>query len=120
MKLQGGLHEVITREVEIECLPDDIPEQFTVDVTELMMGQNIRASEIPMSGSITLVSTADAVISHVVAMRAEEVATPVEGAGPAAAAEPEVVKKGKKEEEGAEPAKGGKDAKPAAKDTKKK
>src|SRR5271168_1780850 len=45
VKLHGGLHELITREVEIECLPDDIPEQFTVDVTELMIGQSIRASE---------------------------------------------------------------------------
>jgi large subunit ribosomal protein L25 len=123
VKLQGGLHEVITREVEIECLPDDIPEQFTVEVSALMMGQSIRAGEIPMTGSITLVSNSDAVISHVVALRAEEVVAPVEGAAPAAAAEPEVVKKGKKEEEGAaEPAKGAKEAKPAAKekDTKKK
>jgi len=66
------------------------------------------------------------VISHIVTMRAEEVVAPVEGAAPAAAAEPEVLKKGKKEEEGAEPGAkaGGKDAKPAAakpaKDAKKK
>ena len=45
VKLQGGLHEVITREMEIECLPDDIPEEFTVDVSELMIGQSIRASD---------------------------------------------------------------------------
>src|SRR5882762_3592011 len=43
VKLQGGLHELITREVEIECLPDDIPEHFTVDATELMIGGSIRA-----------------------------------------------------------------------------
>ncbi len=126
VKLQGGLHELITREIEIECLPDDIPEQFVVDVSALMIGQSIRAGEIPLTGSMTLVSNADSVISHIVTMRAEEVATPVEGAAPAAAAEPEVLKKGKKEEEGAEPAAkaGGKDAKPAAakpaKDAKKK
>jgi large subunit ribosomal protein L25 len=119
VKLQGGLHEVITREIEIECLPDDIPEQFTVDVSGLMIGQSIRASEVPMAGSMTLVSNPDAVISHIVTMKAEEVAAPVEGAAPAATSEPEVMKKGKKEEEGAEPAKGGA-AKPAAKDTKKK
>jgi large subunit ribosomal protein L25 len=104
VKLQGGLHEVITREIEVECLPDDIPESFTVDVRELMMGQSIRASEVPLSASMTLLSNADAVISHVVAMKAEEVATPVEGevaAVPGAAAEPEVIKKGKKEDEAA-------------------
>jgi large subunit ribosomal protein L25 len=126
VKLQGGLHELITREIEIECLPDDIPEQFVVDVSGLMIGQSIRAGEIPLTGSMTLVSSADSVISHIVTMKAEEVAAPVEGAAPAAAAEPEVMKKGKKEEEGADAAAkpGAKDAKPAAakpaKDAKKK
>ncbi|HUA87157.1 MAG TPA: 50S ribosomal protein L25 [Bryobacteraceae bacterium] len=105
VKLQGGLHELITREVEIECLPDEIPELFTVDVSELMIGQGIRASEIKMGEGVKLVSQADAVISHVVALKAEEVAAPAaEGAAPAAPAEPEVIKKGKKEEEGAVPA----------------
>ena len=106
VKLQGGLHEVITREVEIECLPDDIPEHFTVDVSELMIGQSIRAGALPMSGSVKLVSNPEAVISHVVAMKAEAVETPAAEAatGAAAPAEPEVIKKGKKEEEGAAPA----------------
>src|SRR5262249_9147356 len=54
VKIQGGLHEVITREVEIECLPDDIPEHFTVDVSELMMNQSIRASQVEMAGSMKL------------------------------------------------------------------
>jgi large subunit ribosomal protein L25 len=105
VKLQGGLHELITREVEIECLPDEIPELFTVDVSELMIGQSIRAGALPMTGSMKLVSTPEAVISHVVAMKAEVVETPAaaEGAAPAAPAEPEVIKKGKKEEEGAAP-----------------
>lgn len=98
VKLQGGLHEVITREVEIECLPDDIPEGFTVDVTELSIGQSLRASEIPLTGSMTLLSPPDAVISHVVSMKAEAVVEEV-----AAVAEPEVVKKGKKDEEAAAP-----------------
>ena len=106
IKLQGGLLEVVSRQVDIECLPDDIPEHFTVDVTELMIGGNKRASDIPLSGSIKLVSAADAVIAHVVALRAEAAATPAEGtaAAPEAAAgtEPEVIKKGKKEEEAAE------------------
>lgn len=103
VKLQGGLHELITREVEIECLPDEIPEQFTVDVSELSIGQSIRAGALPLTGSMRLVSPAEAVISHVVAMKAEVVETPAaaEGAAAATPAEPEVIKKGKKEEEGA-------------------
>jgi large subunit ribosomal protein L25 len=101
VKLQGGIHEIITREIEIECLPDDIPEEYVVEVSELSIGDSIRASEIPLGGSAKLLSPADAVISHVVALRAEEVVAPAEGAPVAAAAEPEVIKKGKKEEEGA-------------------
>jgi large subunit ribosomal protein L25 len=105
VKVQGGLLEVITRAIEIECLPDEIPEGFTVDVTELMIGQAKRASDVALSGSMKLVSSADTVIAHAVALRAEEVAapaaeaaavTPEAGATPA---EPEVIKKGKKEEE---------------------
>ncbi|MBV9770368.1 MAG: 50S ribosomal protein L25 [Bryobacterales bacterium] len=106
VKLQGGLLEVITREVEIECLPDEIPELYTLDVTELMIGQNLRAGDIPLGGSVELVSPREQVIAHVVALKAEAAETPAEGAAPAAA-EPEVIKKGKKEEEGeAEPEKG--------------
>jgi large subunit ribosomal protein L25 len=102
VKIQGGIHEVVTREVEIECLPNDIPEQFTVNVSDLMIGQSIRAGDIPISGSMQLLSPADSVISHVVSLRAEETTTAeTGGAAPAAAAEPEVIKKGKKEEEGA-------------------
>lgn len=102
VKLQGGIHEVVTREIEIECLPNDIPEQFDVDVAELSIGQSIRAGEIPLGGSVKLISPADAVISHVVSLRAEETTTAETGGeAPAAAAEPEVIKKGKKEEEGA-------------------
>jgi large subunit ribosomal protein L25 len=110
VKIQGGLLEVIGREVEIECLPDEIPEFFTVDVTELMIGQNLRASEIQLTASMKLISAADQVIAHVVAMKAEEVVAPTAEAGAevAAPAEPEVIKKGKKEEvpeAGAEPEK---------------
>ena len=105
VKVQGGLLEVITRAIEIECLPDEIPEGFTVDVTELMIGQAKRASDVALSGSMKLISAPDTVIAHSVALRAEEVVAPVEGAvvvtpeAGAVAAEPEVIKKGKKEEE---------------------
>jgi large subunit ribosomal protein L25 len=100
VKLQGGLLELITREVEIECLPDDIPEQFILDVKELSIGESVRASQIPMTGSMKLLSPADAVVAHVVSLKAEE--APAADAAAPAAAEPEVAKtKGKKEEEAA-------------------
>jgi len=103
IKLQGGLLEIISREIEIECLPDEIPESFVVDVSELMIGQSVRAGGIPMTGSMRLIGPTDSVIAHVVAMRAEE-AAPAATAEVAptaeAGAEPEVIKKGKKEEEG--------------------
>ena len=103
VKLQGGLLEVITREIEIECLPDEIPENFVIDVTELLIGQSKRFSDLPMSGSMKLVSNPETVIAHVVTMRAEEVApaaetAPVAAEAAPAAGEPEVIKKGKKEE----------------------
>ena len=102
VKIQGGLHEIVTREIEVECLPNEIPDDLTVDVSALSIGQSIRAGDVVLPGSVKLVSPADAVISHVVTMRAEEVVAPVAGAeaaGPAAAAEPEVIKKGKKDED---------------------
>jgi len=107
VKVQGGLLEVVTRSIEIDCLPDEIPQDFTVDVSELMIGQSKRASDVPLSGSMKLVGPPDTVIAHVVALRAETAAaaeTPAAGApaaGATPAAEPEVIKKGKKEEEAA-------------------
>ena len=103
VKTQGGLLEVITRAAEIECLPDEIPENFVVDVTELLIGQSKRFGDLPMSGSMKLVSSPETVIAHVVTLRAEEVkpeaeAAPAAEAAAPEAAEPEVIKKGKKEE----------------------
>jgi large subunit ribosomal protein L25 len=104
VKVQGGLLEIITREIEIECLPNDIPEQFTLDVSEMLIGQGIRASEVPLTGSMKLLSAGDSVIAHVVSLKAEVVETPE--AVVAAVPEPEVIKKGKKDAEAAtEPAK---------------
>jgi large subunit ribosomal protein L25 len=103
VKVQGGLLEIITRAIEIECLPDDIPEHFIVDVRELMIGQSKRASDIELSGSMKLTSAPETVIAHIVTIKVEaepvvaEAAVPVAGA----VAEPEVIKKGKKEEEAA-------------------
>lgn len=93
VKIGGGLLEVVTREVEIECLPNDIPEVFDVDVTALGVNQGVRAGDLKLAESMRLLSPAEAVLVHVTSLRAEEAA-----AAPGAA-EPEVVKaKGKKEE----------------------
>ena len=103
VKQQGGVLDVVTRSVEIECIPDDIPNQFDVDVTELMIGSNIRIAELPVMPGVRVLTAPEAVIAHVVGIKEEVVAAPAEGAP--AAAEPEVaVKKGKKEEESAAPA----------------
>jgi large subunit ribosomal protein L25 len=93
IKLQGGQMEIITRSIEIECLPDDIPQNFVVDVSDLMVGENIRASAIVMPGTAQLTGNPETVIAHVVGHKAEE-APVVE----AVVAEPEVAKKGKKDE----------------------
>jgi large subunit ribosomal protein L25 len=102
VKVQGGLLDFVTREVEVECLPADIPEKLTVDVSALEMNQSIRVADVPVPPKVTMLSDADLVIVHVVAPRAEEevaaAAAPAEGE--AAAAEPEVIKKGKPAEEG--------------------
>jgi large subunit ribosomal protein L25 len=107
VKLQGGIFEVVTREVEIECLPTDIPDEFRMDVTPLMIGKHLRAADLPFDpAKVKLVTDPHRVVAHVVALRAEvEVAAPeaAAAAAEAAPAEPEVIKKGKKEaEEGEE------------------
>ena len=100
VKQQGGVLELIRREIEIECLPGDIPEHVEVDASELMLNQGIRVRDIATSPKWTAISDADMMLVHVIMPKAEEVAAPAEAAAPAAAApaEPEVIKKGKKEE----------------------
>jgi len=109
VKVQGGVYEVVTREVEVECLPADIPTEFTADVSGLMLNQNLRAGDLKIdTRKIKLVTDPNAVLAHVVALRVVEEEKPVEAAVPGAApAEPEVIKKGKKEVEGEEGAEGG-------------
>ena len=99
IKQQGGVLDVVTRSVEIECVPDDIPNQFDVDVTELLIGSSIRVSDLVVKEGVRILTAGEAVVAHVVGIK-EEVVAVVEGAV-AAAAEPEVVKKGKKEDEAA-------------------
>ena len=72
VKQEGGLLEVVNRQIEIECLPDDIPERFVLDVRPLNMGQNLRAGDVPLGDNMTLKTPADTLICHVVELRAAE------------------------------------------------
>jgi len=102
VKLQGGIFEMVTREVEIECLPSDIPEEFKVDISGLMIGHQLRAGDVPLNPEkMKLVTDPLRVIAHVVTLKKEEEPTAEAAvAAETAPAEPEVIKKGKKEEEG--------------------
>ncbi len=94
----GGTLDVVTRELEIECLPADIPASIPVDVSGLGAGEVLRVADLNLGDKLRVLGDTDRVLAHVVMPRAEV----VEGAEAAAAtAEPEVAKKGKKEEEGA-------------------
>jgi large subunit ribosomal protein L25 len=115
VKVQGGILDFVTRELEVECLPADIPEKITIDVSHLEMGKHIRVADITAPPKVKILTDADVVVVHVVAPRAEEVvaataeAVPAEGAA-AVAAEPEVIKKGKPTAEGEAEEKGEKKA----------
>src|SRR6185295_1721196 len=104
VKLQGGIFEMVTRDVEIECLPGEIPNEFRVDITDMMIGKQLRAADLPLDpAKMKLLTDPTRVVAHVVALRVEE-EKPAEAVAAEAAtpAEPEVIKKGKKEEEGEE------------------
>jgi len=104
VKLEGGIFEFVMREVEVACLPADIPEHINIDISELSIGSNLRVSDLKVDPKIKILSDPELVIAHVITPKEEKVAEPeVE----AAVAEPEVIKKGKvATEEEAEPAKG--------------
>ena len=101
VKAQGGILEHVLREVEIECLPGDIPGHLDVDVSALEIHGVIHVSDLPHSGSIKFLGDEHATVAHVTAVK-EEAATEETAA---AAAEPEVAKKGKEEAEAAPDAK---------------
>src|SRR4029450_3397037 len=96
VKQQGGIVDLVNREVEIEVLPGDIPENITVDVSELMLHEGVRVRDLQTAGAKwTPLSGPDMMIVHVVALKAEEDPAPAEAAAvPGAPAEPEVIKKG--------------------------
>jgi large subunit ribosomal protein L25 len=102
VKQQGGIVDFVSREIEVESLPGDIPQHIDIDISELMLHQGIRVRDLPADGKWKAVSDADLMIVHVVAPKVEEVATPeatAAAAAPGALAEPEVIKKGKKDED---------------------
>jgi len=106
VKVDAGVLELVIREIEVECLPGDIPERIEIDVTDLGINDALRVSDIPVIEKVKVLSPADQVVVHVVSIK-EEVAPTAAAAAPTAegeaagapAAEPEVIKKGKKEEE---------------------
>jgi large subunit ribosomal protein L25 len=106
VKQQGGIVDFVHRDIEIEVLPADIPENITIDISELMLHEGVRVRDVQTEGTRwKATSDADMMIVHVVPMRAEEVVAAPEAAVAAAApAEPEVIKKGKTEKEGEEKA----------------
>lgn len=102
VKQQGGILDFVHRQVEVECLPADIPENIVVDVSELMVGQSIRVRDVTTNAKWTSLSEPDMMLVHVIIPKVEEEPAPaaeaVAAAPTAAPAEPEVIKKGKKEE----------------------
>ena len=115
VKVQGGVFEIVLREVEVECLPADIPTEFKVDVSGLALNDSLRGGYLQIDkNKIKLLSDPQAVIAHVVALRVEE-EKPAEVVAAATPAEPEVIKKGKKEAEGEEAEGGEKAEKPEKK-----
>jgi large subunit ribosomal protein L25 len=100
VKQQGGLLDFVTRDIEVECLPTDIPENIVVDVTELMLHESIRVRDLQVDPKWKAVSEAETMLVHIVMPKAEEepAAATAEAAAAAVPAEPEVIKKGKTEE----------------------
>jgi large subunit ribosomal protein L25 len=108
VKTQGGIMDQTLREVEIECLPGDIPTSIQVDVTSMTFGTVLRVSDLPHGGKLKFLTPEDTPIAHVTSVKEEVVATPEAEAAAAGAtpAEPEIVKKGKQETGEAAPAAG--------------
>jgi large subunit ribosomal protein L25 len=107
VKTQGGILEHVLREVEVECLPNDIPSHLDVDISNLALNEAIHVSDLPHSGSIKFLGDENATVAHVTSIREEAVAE--DATATAAVAEPEVAKKGKTD--AAVPAADAKDAK---------
>jgi large subunit ribosomal protein L25 len=99
VKQQAGLLDFVLREIEIECLPGDIPEHITIDVSELLIGQGVRVRDLAEDARWKPVSDVEAMVVHVIAPKGEEEPAAAE-VEVAAGIEPEVIKKGRTEKEG--------------------
>jgi large subunit ribosomal protein L25 len=99
VKLQGGIVDFVSREIEVECLPTEIPEHIEVDISDLALNESIRVRDLAVGPKWKPVTEPETMIVHVVAIRAEEPAPAEAAAAAPAAAEPEVIKKGKTEKE---------------------
>ena len=126
VKNAGGILNIVTHEILIECLPADIPESVKIDVSAMEIHDSFRIADLKLGDKIKVLEKADRVLAHVGVPKAEEVVAAVaavegaEGVVAAPGTEPEVIKKGKKEEEGAEPAAAGAKAAPKAEKKEKK
>lgn len=111
VKTEGGFIEVLMREIEVECLPSDIPDEIACDVADLHLHQSLRISDLPKIENVQILAAADQIVVHVVAVKeeeepetelveGEEIEGEGEGVEGAGEGEPEVIAKGKKEDEG--------------------
>ncbi len=103
VKTQGGILELVLRQIEVECLPGDIPERIELDVAELEINKALRVSDLPVSDKVKILQDPDQVVVHIISVKEEVAAVGAVAAAEGEAAtpsEPEVAKKGKKEEEG--------------------
>jgi len=100
VKTEGGLLDIVHREIRVECLPGDIPEHIEVDVTELKIGDLLRVRDLKVSDKVKILDDPESVVVAVEHPRAEELPA-VAAVVPEAEAEPEVIKKGKVAEPGA-------------------
>ena len=100
VKTQGGLLDFVTREIQVQCLPTDIPEHIDLDVSELLLNQSVRLRDLPQSDKWKAVSDGETMLVHIVMPKAEEsAAATTETAAAPTTAEPEVIKKGKDEKD---------------------
>jgi large subunit ribosomal protein L25 len=106
VKTGGGILEQMVREIELECLPGDIPSSIDVDITHLAFGQVLRVKDLPHGGTLHFITEEETPVAHVTHIKEVAAPAPAEEVAAATPAEPEVIKKGKQETEGAAPAAG--------------
>jgi large subunit ribosomal protein L25 len=104
VKNHGGILDVVLREIEVECLPGEVPDSIPIDISELEIGNSVRVSELAVDEKVKILSDGELVVVHVVPPRVEAEPEVIEEEEEEEGAEPEVIKKGKAEEEAGEEA----------------